>query len=432
MPADSPRHTRSTTAGCARYVGRIGSLAVALGIGAAVATGFGIGVAQADDTGTSDTSPSADSPTGDSPAGDSPAADSPTGDSPTGDLAQQTSSGGASPADADTAKDDDAPGGMNFASSGGPNTSDNDEGQSTDVAADDENSDDGADDDEGQSTDVAADDEYADDGADDEQDSDLHDFAASVARSHGSLAANTPPAGQNPSLSASVTTAAANPEPTRTLSSNPLTFESASSDPQGFTTVSTMQESQVVLTTKVAPDPEPASTTTVITTFVSTVLAPLLNPGPGTPVDPPMVLGLLAWVRSEEQRRYSTDTFFAGDQLSNALLVDNSAPVAVKDGVTTREDTPVTVKVLANDKDADGDAITAALATGPANGTITANTNGSFTYTPNANFNGTDTFTYTVNDGTTDSTAATVIRPGVSGEFFCWEGWARGNEVIEA
>ena len=25
-----------------------------------------------------------------------------------------------------------------------------------------------------------------------------------------------------------------------------------------------------------------------------------------------------------------------------------------------------------------------------------------------------------------------VIRPGVSGEFFCWEGWARGNEVIEA
>lgn len=25
-----------------------------------------------------------------------------------------------------------------------------------------------------------------------------------------------------------------------------------------------------------------------------------------------------------------------------------------------------------------------------------------------------------------------LIRPGVSGEFFCWEGWARGNEVIEA
>ena len=22
-----------------------------------------------------------------------------------------------------------------------------------------------------------------------------------------------------------------------------------------------------------------------------------------------------------------------------------------------------------------------------------------------------------------------LIRPGVSGEFFCWEGWARGNEV---
>lgn len=25
-----------------------------------------------------------------------------------------------------------------------------------------------------------------------------------------------------------------------------------------------------------------------------------------------------------------------------------------------------------------------------------------------------------------------VIFPGVSGEFFCWEGWPRGSEVIEA
>jgi hypothetical protein len=25
-----------------------------------------------------------------------------------------------------------------------------------------------------------------------------------------------------------------------------------------------------------------------------------------------------------------------------------------------------------------------------------------------------------------------VIRPGVSGEFFRWEGWARGSKVIEA
>ena len=44
----------------------------------------------------------------------------------------------------------------------------------------------------------------------------------------------------------------------------------------------------------------------------------------------------------------------------------------------------------------------------PANGTVTLNADGSFTYTPNANFNGTDSFTYTANDGTADSNVATV------------------------
>ncbi|MDF1903629.1 ATP-binding cassette domain-containing protein, partial [Mycolicibacterium smegmatis] len=32
----------------------------------------------------------------------------------------------------------------------------------------------------------------------------------------------------------------------------------------------------------------------------------------------------------------------------------------------------------------------------------------------------------------TKTVAENMIRPGVSGEFFRWEGWARGIEVIEA
>ena len=58
--------------------------------------------------------------------------------------------------------------------------------------------------------------------------------------------------------------------------------------------------------------------------------------------------------------------------------------------------------MLANDTDADGDPLTATLVSGPANGTLTLNADGSFVYTPNANFNGTDTFTYSVSDGTLD------------------------------
>ena len=87
----------------------------------------------------------------------------------------------------------------------------------------------------------------------------------------------------------------------------------------------------------------------------------------------------------------------------------NDPPVAVNDSVTTAEDAPVSGNVLANDTDVDtGDTRTASLVSGPANGTLTLNSDGSFTYTPNPNFNGSDAFTYKANDGVADSNVATV------------------------
>jgi VCBS repeat-containing protein len=89
----------------------------------------------------------------------------------------------------------------------------------------------------------------------------------------------------------------------------------------------------------------------------------------------------------------------------------NTAPVATDDCYTTNEDTSLTVTLpglLANDSDADGNALTAILVAGPSHGTLTLNANGSFTYTPNANFNGNDTFTYRANDGAANSNIATV------------------------
>ena len=64
--------------------------------------------------------------------------------------------------------------------------------------------------------------------------------------------------------------------------------------------------------------------------------------------------------------------------------------------------------VLANDADPDGDALTAVLATGPANGSVTLNADGSFAYIPMGGFSGTDSFTYRANDGALDSNVATV------------------------
>ena len=89
----------------------------------------------------------------------------------------------------------------------------------------------------------------------------------------------------------------------------------------------------------------------------------------------------------------------------------NHAPVANGDSYTTAEDTVLTVAapgVLANDTDADGNALTATLVSGTAHGTVALNANGGFTYTPAANYNGPDAFTYKANDGKADSNVATV------------------------
>ena len=67
-----------------------------------------------------------------------------------------------------------------------------------------------------------------------------------------------------------------------------------------------------------------------------------------------------------------------------------------------------TADVLANDSDPEGSALTAILVSGPSNGTLTLNSDGTFNYAPNAGFSGTDSFTYKANDGILDSNVATV------------------------
>jgi hypothetical protein len=88
----------------------------------------------------------------------------------------------------------------------------------------------------------------------------------------------------------------------------------------------------------------------------------------------------------------------------------NAPPTAVDDSATTNEDTPVTIDAVANDSDVDGNLnpASAAVVSGPTNGTVVNNGNGSFTYTPNANFSGTDSFVYEVCDSDGVCATATV------------------------
>ena len=90
----------------------------------------------------------------------------------------------------------------------------------------------------------------------------------------------------------------------------------------------------------------------------------------------------------------------------------NHAPVANNNSYSMNEDTTLTVAtaagVLTNDTDADGDALSAVLVSGPAHGALALGADGAFSYTPNANFFGSDSFSYKANDGIADSKAATV------------------------
>ncbi len=99
------------------------------------------------------------------------------------------------------------------------------------------------------------------------------------------------------------------------------------------------------------------------------------------------------------------------DAINVTIVGANSAPVAANDSYGTNQNTVLTVAapgVLANDTDANGDALTASLVSGPAHGTVSLAANGGFTYTPAANYSGPDGFLYTASDGKVGSNAATV------------------------
>ena len=89
-----------------------------------------------------------------------------------------------------------------------------------------------------------------------------------------------------------------------------------------------------------------------------------------------------------------------------------ATPVANNDSYATAENQELDVTaangVLANDSTPDGNTLTAVLDANPANGSVTLNPDGSFSYMPNDGFFGTDTFTYYDVNGLADSNVATV------------------------
>ncbi|QLQ30294.1 MAG: tandem-95 repeat protein [Candidatus Thiothrix singaporensis] len=98
-----------------------------------------------------------------------------------------------------------------------------------------------------------------------------------------------------------------------------------------------------------------------------------------------------------------------GGAASCTAAPTNTAPSASADTASTAQDTAVTIDVLANDSDADGDTLSIESFTQGGHGTVTA-TGGKLVYTPNSGFVGSDSFTYTVSDGTDTATGTVNVQ----------------------
>lgn len=83
----------------------------------------------------------------------------------------------------------------------------------------------------------------------------------------------------------------------------------------------------------------------------------------------------------------------------------NTAPVANDSNVSTQEDTPIPINLIASDED--NDPLTFTILTQPIHGTLSG-VAPSLVYAPAKDFNGKDSFTFKANDGKVDSNIATV------------------------
>ena len=92
--------------------------------------------------------------------------------------------------------------------------------------------------------------------------------------------------------------------------------------------------------------------------------------------------------------------------VSITVTAVNDAPIAQDQAVTTAENIPIDINLVASD--VDGDPLTYSIVTQPTHGTIGLFVGTVVTYIPDQYYSGTDSFTFKANDGTLESNIATV------------------------
>lgn len=94
-------------------------------------------------------------------------------------------------------------------------------------------------------------------------------------------------------------------------------------------------------------------------------------------------------------------------QVNGTAIHINRNPATVDDAITTTQNVPGSVDVLANDSDPDGETVSLTGHTDPAHGAVVF-AGSTATYTPAPGYVGTDSFTYSVSDGVGGSATGTV------------------------
>lgn len=105
----------------------------------------------------------------------------------------------------------------------------------------------------------------------------------------------------------------------------------------------------------------------------------------------------------------------------------NSAPLAQDDLVSLSSIAPITIAVLANDSDADGDVLSIVAFNQGAKGSVKLNGNGTLTYTPAKSFKTGDQFGYSIGDGQSTASATVTISLQSSGGSTGGDGGGKGR-----
>ena len=148
-----------------------------------------------------------------------------------------------------------------------------------------------------------------------------------------------------------------------------------------------------------ANDTDPDGDTLTVTSITQpTFGTTVLNADGTVTFDPQGNIGSITFSYTISDGRGGTDSTVVTIASSDPNDGNNAFPDIVDDHVTTKVNTPITIDVLANDSDADGDVLVLDQVDGGSHGTTTK-VNGKVLYTPVAGFTGTDSFYYGVHDG---------------------------------